>query len=138
MGVKNPSTPPHPTSESESFTRQQSEQSAQAQSEDTSPCEPEDNNTHDYGPNDPDPEVDGYVEPMNPEDQAAFDHEMMIETGGYPEGQVPDEPPPPPPGAQAAYEAELRRVREAAARDGVPVLPNPLAGTFRKPTIRSP
>ena len=75
---------------------------------------------------------------MKPEDQAAFNHEVKLETGGYPEGQVPDEPPPPPPGAQAAYEAELRRVREAAARDGVPVIPNPLAGTFTRPAIRSP
>ena len=94
--------------------------------------------TREYGPNDPDPDVDYYVEPLTPEDEAAFDHQMRIETGGYPDGEVPDEPPPPPPGARAAYEAQLRRIREAAARDGVPVRPNPIAGTFARAAIRSP
>ena len=81
---------------------------------------------------------DCYIEPPSPEVQAAFDHEMRIETGGYPEGEIPGEPPSPPPNAYAAHKAELRRVREAAARDGVPVLPNPLADRFKRPTIRGP
>ena len=81
---------------------------------------------------------DCYIEPPSPEVQVAFDHEVRIETGAYPEGKVPSEPPPPPPNAQATFEADLKRVREAAARDGVPVRPNPLAARLRAPTIRSP
>ena len=85
-----------------------------------------------------DDKPDYYIEPPSPEIQAAFDHEMRIETGGYPEGGIPDEPPPPPSSAYVTFEAELKRIREAAARDGVPVLPNPLADRFRRPNIRGP
>ena len=95
-------------------------------------------NIYDYGPNDPDPTIDYYFEPLNPEEQAIFDYEILLETGGFPKGEVPKEPPPPPPTAYAEYSDTLRRIREAAARDGAPVLPNPLAGKLRAPTIRSP
>ena len=79
-----------------------------------------------------------YFEPPSPEVQAIFDHQTRIETGGYPQGEIPDEPPPPPPNAQATFEADPKRIREAAARDGVPVLPNPLADRFKRPNIRGP
>ena len=38
-------------------------------------------NIYDYGPNDPDPTVDYYFEPLNPEEQAKFDKEDRREHG---------------------------------------------------------
>ena len=38
-------------------------------------------NIYDYGPNDPDPTVDYYFEPLNPEEQAKFDEEDRSEHG---------------------------------------------------------
>ena len=38
-------------------------------------------NIYDYGPNDPDPTVDYYFEPLNPEEQAKFDEEDRREHG---------------------------------------------------------
>ena len=38
-------------------------------------------NIYDYGPNDPDPTVDYYFEPLNPEEQAKFDQEDRREHG---------------------------------------------------------
>ena len=98
----------------------------------------EDKNLYDYGSNDHDPTADYYFEPLNPDDQAIFDYQVLIETGGFSKGEVPKEPTNPPTSAYAEYSDTLRRIREAAVREGVPVLPNPLAGTLRKPTIRSP
>ena len=98
----------------------------------------EDKNIYDYGRNDPDPAIDYYFEPLNPEEQALFDYEARLESGDFPEGNAPKEPPPPPPSAYAEYSDTLRRIKDAAAREGVPVLPNPLAGKFRRPAIRSP
>ena len=95
-------------------------------------------NLYDYGPNDHDPTADYYFEPLNPDDQAIFDYQVLIETGGFSKGEVPKEPTNPPPSAYAEYSDALKRINEAAAREGVPVLPNPLAGTLRQPTIRSP
>ena len=37
-------------------------------------------NIYDYGPNDPDPTIDYYFEPLNPEEQAKFDKEDRRET----------------------------------------------------------
>ena len=98
----------------------------------------DDKNIYDYGRNDPDPAIDYYFEPLNPEEQALFDYEARLESGDYPKGEAPKEPPPPPPSAYAEYSDTLRRIKDAAAREGVPVLPNPLAGKFRRPAIRSP
>ena len=98
----------------------------------------EDKNIYDYGRNDLDPSVDYHYEPLNPEEQALFDYEARLESGDFPEGNAPKEPPPPPPSAYAEYSDTLRRIKDAAAREGVPVLPNPLAGKFRRPAIRSP
>ena len=98
----------------------------------------EDRNLYDYDSNDHDPTADYYFEPLNPDDQAIFDYQVLIETGGFSKGEVPREPTNPPMSAYAEYSDTLSRIREAAAREGVPVLPNPLAGTLRQPTIRSP
>ena len=98
----------------------------------------EDRNLYDYDSNDHDPTADYYFEPLNPDDQAIFDYQVLIESGGFSKGEVPKEPQTPPTSAYAEYSDTLRRIREDAARDGVPVLPNPLAGTLRQPTIRSP
>ena len=98
----------------------------------------EDKNLYDFGSNDRDPTADYYFEPLNPDDQAIFDYQVLIETGGFSKGEVPKEPTNPPMSAYAEYSDTLSRIRETAAREGVPVLPNPLAGTLRQPTIRSP
>ena len=98
----------------------------------------EDKNIYDYGHNDPDPAIDYYFEPLNPEEQALFDYEARLESGDYPKGEAPKEPPPPPPSAYAEYSDTLRRIKDAAAREGVPVLPNPLAGKLHAVKIRSP
>ena len=98
----------------------------------------EDKNIYDYGRNDPDPAIDYYFEPLNPEEQALFDYEARLESGDYPKGEAPKEPPPPPPSAYAEYSDTLRRIKDAAAREGVPVLPNPLAGKLHAVKIRSP
>ena len=97
-----------------------------------------DKNIYDYCHNDPDPEIDYYFEPLNPEEQALFDYEARLESGDFQKGKAPKEPPPPPPSAYAEYSDALKRIKDAAAREGVPVLPNPLAGKFRRPAIRSP
>ena len=98
----------------------------------------EDKNIYDYDRNDYDPSVDYYFEPLSPEEQALFDYEERLESGDFPKGKVPKEPPPPPPSAYSEYSDTLRRIKDAAAREGVPVLPNPLAGKFHAVKIRSP
>ena len=98
----------------------------------------EDKNIYDYGHNDPDPSVDYYLEPLNPEEQALFDYEARLESGHFPKGEAPKEPPPPSPSAYTEYSDALKRIKDAATREGLPVLPNPLAGKLRAPTIRSP
>ena len=42
---------------------------------------PADKNIYDYGPNDPDPTIDYYYEPLNPEEQAKFDEQDRREHG---------------------------------------------------------
>ena len=86
--------------------------------------------------NSPDPESDFYYEPLNPEDQALFDYWMRLETGGFEEGEITVQPPTET--SRKAYAANLERIRRVAASEGVPVMPNPLAGTLQAPTARSP
>ena len=95
----------------------------------------EDKNIYAYDRNDPDPAIDYYFEPLNPEEQALFDYEARLESGDFQKGKAPKEPPP---SAYAEYSDTLKRIKDAAAREGVPVLPNPLAGTFQAVNIRSP
>ena len=125
MGVTEPLSSSLPLSESSDETNSKSNNT-------------DDKNIYNYDRNDPDPSVDYYFEPLNPEEQALFDYETRLESGNFPRGEVPKEPPPPPPSAYAEYSDTLRRIKDAAAREGVPVLPNPLSGTFRRPAIRSP
>ena len=98
----------------------------------------DDKNIYAYDRNDPDPAIDYYFEPLNPEEQALFDYEARLESGHFPKGEAPKEPPPPSPSAYTEYSDALKRIKDAATREGVPVLPNPLAGTFQAVNIRSP
>ena len=82
------------------------------------------------------PEPDGYYEPLSPEDQALFDYWTRLESGEFEEGEITVQPPTE--AAREEYAANLKRIRQAAAADGVPVLPNPLSGTLQDPTARSP
>ena len=125
MGVTEPLSSSLPLSESSDETNSKSNNT-------------DDKNIYNYDRNDPDPSVDYYFEPLNPEEQALFDYETRLESGNFPRGEVPKEPRNPPPSAYTEYSDTLRRIKDAAAREGVPVLPNPLAGKFRRPAIRSP
>ena len=84
----------------------------------------------------PDDKPDCYHEPLNPEQQAIFDHQCKLESGDYEEGEITIHQPTPE--DWKAYELDLRRITEIAAAEGVPLQPNPLAGTLKRPTIRSP
>ena len=93
-------------------------------------------NIYDYGPNDPDPTIDYYFEPLNPEEQAKFDKEDRREYG------LTDDDPatngtatqPSPNGTADS----LAPIKQAATLHGIPIHPNPLAAKLQKPTIRSP
>ena len=93
-------------------------------------------NIYDYGPNDPDPTVDYYFEPLSPEEQAKFDEEDRRE-----HGLTDDEPTPNssanPPSPNGATDSRAP-IKQAAELHNTPILPNPLAGKHKKPTIRSP
>ena len=81
-------------------------------------------------------DLDCYYEPLTPEDQAIFNYNSLIESGEFEEGEITFVPP-----SEAAhrdYAIALKQIKEAAAAEGVPLLPNPLAGTLRRPAIRSP
>ena len=80
-------------------------------------------NIYDYGPNDPDPTVDYYFEPLNPEEQAKFDEEERRE-----HGLIDHEPAtngsanqPSPNGATDSPAP----TKQAAALHDIPILPNP-------------
>ena len=81
-------------------------------------------------------DLDCYYEPLTPEDQAIFNYNSLIESGEFEEGEITIVPP-----SEAAhrdYAIALKQIKEAAASEGIPLLPNPLAGTLHAPTIRSP
>ena len=80
-------------------------------------------------------EIDRY-EPLNPEQQAIFDYQTQIESGEYKEGEITIRQPTPE--DWKAYKDALQHITELAAAEGIPLLPNPLAGTLKMPTIRSP
>ena len=92
-------------------------------------------NIYDYGPNDPDPTIDYYYEPLSPEEQAKFDEEDRREYGIIEEELVENRATMPKLKGVSDRRADIK---EAAAVHGTPVLPNPLAGKRKKPTIRSP
>ena len=83
-----------------------------------------------------DDKPDCYYEPLNPDDETAFNRQQLIESGEYEEGEISIAPPSKE--AWKAHKIALRQIREIAAAEGVPILPNPLAGTFKHPPIRSP
>ena len=104
--------------------------------EDTHPVTPNPKNTYNYTKSDPDPEQDGYYEPLSPEDQALFDYHTKIESGDYTEDEI--QPRPVTEADRLGYQAMLKWIQETAAAEGVPVLPNPLSGTLKRPKARSP
>ncbi len=79
---------------------------------------------------------DCYYEPLNPEDQALFDYQTLIDSGEYKEGEIEIQPPSE--ATHQEYAATLKWMRQAAAAEGIPLLPNPLSGTFKHPNARSP
>ncbi|GEM_PF-2117891 len=84
----------------------------------------------------PPDDLDCYYEPLTPEDQAIFNYNSLIESGEFEEGEITFVPP-----SEAAhrdYAIALNQIKEAAESEGIPLLPNPLAGTLKMPTIRSP
>ena len=91
-------------------------------------------NIYDYGPNDPDPTIDYYFEPLNPEEQAKFDKEDRREHG-LTEEEIADYSSMP---APRGMSDPLVQLAEAAALHNTPILPNPLARKRKNPTIRSP
>ena len=91
-------------------------------------------NIYDYGPNDPDPTVDYYFEPLNPEQQAKFDKEERREHG-LTEEEIADFTSIP---ASNGKSDPLKHLAQAAALHGIPIHPNPLAAKHKNPTIRSP
>ena len=91
-------------------------------------------NIYDYGPNDPDPTIDYYFEPLNPEEQAKFDEEDRREHG-LTEEEIADYSSMP---APRGMSDPLVQLAEAAEAHNTPILPNPLARKHKNPTIRSP
>ena len=91
-------------------------------------------NIYDYGPNDPDPTIDYYFEPLSPEEQAKFDKEDRREHG-LTEEEIAEYS-----GISASRGKSdpLEHLTQAATAHNTPILPNPLATKRKKPTIRSP
>ena len=93
-------------------------------------------NIYDYGPNDPDPTVDYYFEPLSPEQQAKFDKEDRREHGLTDDEAVTNgSANQPSPNGTADSLAPLK---QAAALHNTPIHPNPLAAKRKNPSIRSP
>ena len=91
-------------------------------------------NIYDYGPNDPDPTVDYYFEPLCPEEQGKFDKEDRREHG-LTEDEIADFSGTP---TQKAKSDSLKKLAQSAAAHNTPIHPNPLAAKRKNPTIRSP
>ena len=91
-------------------------------------------NIYDYGPNDPDPTIDYYFEPLSPEQQAKFDKEDRREHG-LTEEEIADYSSMP---ATRGMSDPLVQLAEAAEAHNTPILRNPLARKRKNPTIRSP
>ena len=91
-------------------------------------------NIYDYGPNDPDPTIDYYFEPLNPEEQAKFDEQDRREYG-LTEEEITDFTSIP---ASSGKSDPLKQLAQTAAIHNTPIHPNPLAPKRKTPTIRSP
>ena len=83
-----------------------------------------------------DDKPDYLIEPLNPDDEVAFNYQLQIESGEYEPGEITLRQPTPE--DWKSFEQALAQLKELAASEGVPLLPNPLAGTLKMPTIRSP
>ena len=81
-------------------------------------------------------DLDCYYEPLTPEDQAIFNYNSLIESGEFEESEITFVPPSE--AARRDYAIALKQIKDAAKAEGVPLLPNPLAGTLHHPNIRSP
>ena len=92
-------------------------------------------NIYDYGPNDPDPTIDYYFEPLSTEEQAKFDQEDRREHG-LTEEEIADFSNMPT--QKAACRTRSVQLAQTAATHNTPILPNPLAAKRKNPTIRSP
>ena len=91
-------------------------------------------NIYDYGPNDPDPTIDYYFEPLSPEQQTKFDQEDRREHG-LTEEEIAEYSGTPTSGAKSD---PLEHLTQTAATHNTPILPNPLARKRKNPTICSP
>ena len=91
-------------------------------------------NIYDYGPNDPDPTVDYYFEPLSPEEQGKFDKEDRREHG-LTEEEIAEYSAISTPEAKSGT---LEQLAQSAAAHNTPIHPNPLAPKRNTPTIRSP
>ena len=93
-------------------------------------------NIYDYGPNDLDPTIDYYFEPLSPEEQAQFDEEERREYGLTDDEAATNGSAnlPSPNGTTDS----LAPIKQAATLHGIPILPNPLAAKHKNPNIRSP
>ena len=89
-------------------------------------------NIYDYGPNDPDPTIDYYFEPLNSEEQAKFDKEDRREYG-LTEVEIADYSSMPAPRGMSDPLVQLAEAAEAAEAHNTPILPNPLSPQAQKP-----
>ena len=81
-------------------------------------------------------DLDCYYEPLTPEEQAIFNYNSLIESGEFEESEINFVPP-----SEAAHRDHaiaLKQMQEAAASEGIPLLPNPLSGTLKMPAIPQP
>ena len=86
-------------------------------------------NIYDYGPNDPDPTIDYYFEPLNPEQQAKFDEEDRREHG-LTEEEIAEYSGIP---TQRAKSDPLEHLTQAATAHNTPILPNPSPANAKTP-----
>ena len=86
-------------------------------------------NIYDYGPNDPDPTIDYYFEPLNPEEQTKFDKEDRREHGLTEEEIVDFSNMPAPRGMSDP----LVQLAQTAATHNTPILPNPSPPNAKTP-----
>ena len=86
-------------------------------------------NIYDYGPNDPDPTVDYYFEPLSTEEQAKFDEKERREHG-LTEEEIADFTSMP---SGAGKSDPLKHLAQSAATHNTPIHPNPLAPKRKPP-----
>ena len=93
-------------------------------------------NIYDYGPNDPDPTIDYYFEPLSPDEQAKFDQEERREHG-LTDDEVATNGSANQPSPNGATDS-LAPIKQAAALHGTPILPNPPPPSAKTPPSAAP